>query len=184
MAAVCVFCASSVTVAQSYLDLARETGIRLAEAGHTLVSGGARVGMMGAVTSGARSAGGYTVGIIVEALAAVEIADTGSDELVVAGSMLDRKGQMIDRSDAFLVLPGGLGTLDELFEVWTTAGLGMHAKPVVVVNAGGFYDGLLTWLGRLVTLGMVREAALESLIIVDTLDGALAQLATSLKEVG
>ncbi len=146
MAAICVFCASSRTLDQRWLDLAAETGAELARRGHTLVSGGGCVGMMGALADGARSAGGRTVGVIPQSLVDLEVADLASDELLVTDSMASRKTLMIDKSDAFLTLPGGLGTLDELFEVWTTATLALHAKPMVLIDTDGFYRPLLDWL--------------------------------------
>ncbi|MDI5942744.1 TIGR00730 family Rossman fold protein, partial [Micromonospora sp. DH15] len=149
MAAICVFCASSRTLDQRWLDLAAETGREIARRGHTLVSGGGCVGMMGAVVDGARSAGGRTVGVIPQSLVDLEVADLASDELLVTASMADRKTLMIEKSDAFLTLPGGLGTLDELFEVWTTATLALHTKPMVLVDADGFYRPLLDWLTTL-----------------------------------
>jgi len=173
VAAVCVFCASSTTLDERWLGLARQVGAELAAAGHSLVSGGGRVGMMGTVAAGARSAGGHTLGVMPETLIAMEIADSESDELVVTDGMTDRKTVMIMRSDAFLILPGGLGTLDELFEVWTTATLGLHTKPVVVLDIDGFYTGLLDWLGGLVPLGFVRAAALESLTVAHSVAEAL-----------
>ena len=149
MAAICVFCASSRTLDQRWLDLAAETGAELARRGHTLVSGGGCVGMMGALADGARSAGGRTVGVIPQSLVDLEVADLASDELLVTDSMASRKTLMIDKSDAFLTLPGGLGTLDELFEVWTTATLALHAKPMVLIDTDGFYRPLLDWLDAL-----------------------------------
>ena len=128
MANICVFCASSERLEQRWLDLAFAVGAEIARRGHTLVSGGGCVGMMGAVTDGARSAGGRTVGIIPQALLDLEVADRAADELVVTADMADRKTAMVERSDAFLTLPGGLGTLDELFEVWTTATLAQHSQ--------------------------------------------------------
>jgi uncharacterized protein (TIGR00730 family) len=173
VAAVCVFCASSVTLDEHWLELARQVGAQLAAAGHSLVSGGGRVGMMGTVAAGARAADARTVGVIPESMINSEIPDTGSDELVITKDMAARKTVMIARSDAFLVLPGGLGTLDELFEVWTTGTLGLHAKPVVLLDIDGFYGGLLDWLRGLVATGFVRAAALESLVVVDSVAGAL-----------
>jgi uncharacterized protein (TIGR00730 family) len=164
MAAVCVFCASSTTIEQRWLDLAEETGRLLAERGHVLVSGGGCVGMMGTVADGARAGGGRTLGIIPQCLMDLEVADTSSDELIVTDDMSSRKNLMIVRSDAFLTLPGGLGTLDELFEVWTTATLGVHRKPMVLLDPDGFYDGLMTWLNGLVDSKFVRPAAMEMLV--------------------
>ncbi|GLY01025.1 MULTISPECIES: TIGR00730 family Rossman fold protein [Actinoplanes] len=173
MAAICVFCASSTTLEQRWLDLATETGRALAERGHTLVSGGGCVGMMGTVADGARSAGGHTLGIIPQCLVDLEVADIASDELVVTTDMGARKNVMIERSDAFITLPGGLGTLDELFEVWTTATLAVHRKPIVLLDPDGFYDGLVTWLGGLVDDKFVRPAAMEMLRVTRSVPEAL-----------
>jgi uncharacterized protein (TIGR00730 family) len=176
VAAVCVFCASSNTIDERWLELARQVGEQLAAAGHSLVSGGGRVGMMGTVAAGARSAEGYTLGVIPESMVAWEIADTGADELVVTDDMAARKSIMIDRSDAFLVLPGGLGTLDEFFEVWTTAMLGLHTKPVILLNVDGFYSGLLDWIATVALQGFVRTTAMDSLVVVNTMAEALDAL--------
>lgn len=173
VAAVCVFCASSSTLEQRWLDLATETGKELAARGHTLVSGGGRVGMMGAVADGARSGGAHTLGVIPQSLVDLEVADTASDELIVTGDMGARKNLMIERSDAFLALPGGLGTLDELFEVWTTATLDLHRKPIVLLDPDGFYAGLMAWLGGLAESRFVRRPALERITLVGTLPAAL-----------
>jgi uncharacterized protein (TIGR00730 family) len=180
MAAICVFCASSDTVEQRWLDLATETGRALAGRGHTLVSGGGRVGMMGTVAEGARSAGGHTLGIIPQCLIDMEVADTASDELIVTDDMGSRKNLMIDRSDAFLTLPGGLGTLDELFEVWTTATLAVHRKPIVVLDPDGFYDGLITWLNGLVATKFVRAGAMETVLVARSLPDALDAIEAAL----
>jgi uncharacterized protein (TIGR00730 family) len=172
VAAVCVFCASAATLPQRWLDLATETGRELAERGHTLVSGGGRVGMMGAVAEGARAGGAYTVGVIPQSLVALEVADTAADELIVTDDMGSRKDLMIDKSDAFLTLPGGLGTLDELFEVWTTATLHVHRKPIVLVDSDGFYAGLLSWLGGIAETEFVRRPALELVTVVGSVSAA------------
>jgi uncharacterized protein (TIGR00730 family) len=173
VAAVCVFCGSSTALDERWLELARAVGAGLAARGHSLVSGGGRVGMMGTVAEGARAGDAFTLGVIPEAMVAWEVADTGADELVVTDDMAARKTVMMARSDAFLVLPGGLGTLDELFEVWTTGMLGLHAKPVVLLDPDAFYAGLLAWVHGLVPLGFVRPGALEALTVVSTVDAAL-----------
>jgi len=180
VAAICVFCASSVTLDRRWLDLARETGLELGRRGHTLVSGGGRVGMMGTVAEGARAAGAHTLGVIPEALVALEVADTSADELTVTADMLSRKTVMIDKADAFLTLPGGLGTLDELFEVWTTATLGLHAKPMVLLDADGFYTGLVDWLRGLVPPGFVRGPGLDLLTVAGSVGEALDSIEGSL----
>lgn len=173
MASICVFCASSTTLEQRWLDLAYATGQALAERGHTLVSGGGRVGMMGAVADGVRAGGGHTLGVIPQCLVDWEVADTKADELIVTDDMGGRKNLMIARSDAFIALPGGLGTLDELFEVWTTATLNLHRKPIVLLDPDGFYEGLLSWLGRLADTEFVRHRALEMITVVSSIPAAL-----------
>jgi uncharacterized protein (TIGR00730 family) len=176
VAAICVFCASSRALDQHWLDLARQIGRELARRGHTLVSGGGCVGMMGAVADGARHGGARTYGVIPQSLVDLEVADTAADELAVTDGMASRKTLMIDKSDAFLVLPGGLGTLDELFEVWTTATLGLHRKPLVLLDAGNHYTGLLTWLQGLVAPGFVHAEALTQLVIVSTVEEAFSAI--------
>ncbi|MFF5174717.1 TIGR00730 family Rossman fold protein [Micromonospora sp. NPDC000089] len=180
MANVCVFCASSRTLDRRWLELATETGRELARRGHTLVSGGGRVGMMGAVTDGARAAGGRTLGVIPQALVDLEVADLSSDELLVTDTMAARKTLMIEKSDAFLTLPGGLGTLDELFEVWTTATLAMHAKPMVLVDADGFYRPLLDWLDDLGERRFLKPAGRALVTVVDSVPAALDALESRL----
>ncbi|GAB3089520.1 LOG family protein [Micromonospora schwarzwaldensis] len=173
MADVCVFCASSRTLDARWLALATETGAELARRGHTLVSGGGCVGMMGAVADGARAAGGRTLGVIPQSLVDLEVADLAADELLVTDGMASRKTLMVDRSDAFVTLPGGLGTLDELFEVWTTATLALHAKPMVLVDADGFYRPLLDWLGTLAERHFLKPAGLDLLMVADSVPAAL-----------
>jgi uncharacterized protein (TIGR00730 family) len=172
MTAIGVFCASSTLIDQRWLDLAYEVGAEIGRRGHALVSGGGRVGMMGAVAAGARSTGAHTLGIIPQLLVDWEVADTDSDELVVTDGMAGRKTLMIDKSDAFLILPGGLGTLDELFEVWTTATLALHTKPIVVLDRDGFFRGLLDWLHPLVPAGFVRPEAIEMLLVAGSVPAA------------
>ncbi|MET8233934.1 TIGR00730 family Rossman fold protein [Micromonospora sp. NPDC005298] len=180
MAAICVFCASSRTLDRRFLDLATETGAELARRGHTLVSGGGCVGMMGALADGARAAGGRTIGVIPQALVDLEVADLGSDELLVTDSMASRKTLMIEKSDAFLTLPGGLGTLDELFEVWTTATLALHRKPMVLVDADGFYRPLLDWLTTVTDQHFLKPAGLGLLTVAPTVPAALDALESAL----
>ncbi|MEV4350398.1 TIGR00730 family Rossman fold protein [Actinoplanes sp. NPDC049596] len=173
MAAIGVFCASSSTLEQKWLDLAANTGRELGARGHSLVSGGGCVGMMGALADGARAGGAHTLGVIPQSLVDLEVADLASDELIVTTDMGSRKNLMIERSDAFITLPGGLGTLDELFEVWTTATLDLHDKPIVLLDPEGFYDGLRAWLDQLADTAFVRSAALERVIIAKSIGAAL-----------
>ena len=172
MAAIGVFCSSSQRLAALWLNLAHDVGMELGRRGHTLVSGGGCVGMMGAVADGAREGGARTLGVIPQALVDLEVADHDADELIVTSGMAERKIIMMDKSDAFIVLPGGLGTLDELFEVWTTATLGMHDKPVVVLDSNGFYRGLAEWLRGLVSQNFVQSEALSMLLVAPDVPGA------------
>jgi uncharacterized protein (TIGR00730 family) len=176
MAAICVYCSSSETVDPVYRSLAVAVGQRIAADGHSLISGGGRVSMMGAVARAARAGGAHTTGVIPAHLMPLEVADTEADELIVVDTMRERKKIMDDRSDAFLALPGGLGTLEELFEVWTAGSLGMHAKPVVVLDPDGFYAPLWDYLELLRERGFVRDAALEMLCRTSTVDEAFAAL--------
>lgn len=172
MAAVCVYCASSSRVPQEYVDVATQVGAALAARGHSLVSGGGRVSMMGAVARAARAGGARTVGVIPRALVDVEVGDTDG-VLVVTADMRERKGLMDERSDAFLCLAGGIGTLEELFEVWTSRSLGMHVKPVVVLDTDGLYAPLRLQLEVMADRGFVRPQALAALQWATTVDEAL-----------
>jgi uncharacterized protein (TIGR00730 family) len=177
MTAICVYCSSSETIDPSYRSLATAVGARLAADGYTLVSGGGRVSMMGAVARAARAGGAHTVGVIPAHLVPLEVADTDADELIVVDTMRERKRVMDERADAFLALPGGIGTLEELFEVWTAHTLDMHAKPVVVLDPDGFYAPLWQFLDGLRAAGFVRAAALEMLQRTTNVVAAFAALA-------
>ena len=174
--AVCVYCASGPTHPE-LLALAERLGAEIADRGWTLVSGGGNVSAMGAVAHGARSRGGRTVGVIPKALVHRELADVDADELIVTDTMRERKQVMEDRSDAFVVLPGGIGTLEEFFEAWTAGYLGMHDKPLVMLDPHGHYDGLLAWLHTLVDTGYVQQAALDRLVVASDVDQAIAACA-------
>jgi uncharacterized protein (TIGR00730 family) len=170
--AVCVYCASGPTHPE-LLALAEEVGAAIADRGWTLVSGGGNVSAMGALAGAARARGGHTVGVIPKALLHREVADVDADELVVTDTMRERKQIMEDRADAFIALPGGIGTLEEFFEAWTAGYLGMHDKPVVMLDPFGHYTGLLTWLCGLIDTGYVAPGALDRLVVVDDVDTAL-----------
>jgi uncharacterized protein (TIGR00730 family) len=162
VAAVCVFCSSSGRIDASYVGLATAVGSELARRGHTLVSGGGSVSCMGAVARAARAGGAHTVGVIPQALVDLEVADHDADELVVTPDMRARKGAMDDRADAFLTLPGGLGTLEELLEIWVSRTLAMHGKPVVVLDPDGLYEPLRHQVELLTERGFVRAAARDT----------------------
>jgi len=153
---VCVYCGSSSGVAERYLDVAREMGRCLAGRGIGVVFGGGRVGMMGAVADAALEADGEVYGVIPEQLKELELAHEGLTELHVVDSMHTRKVKMADLSDAFVALPGGWGTIEEIFEITTWTQLGYHRKPVGLLNAHGYYDGLLTFLTHAADEGFIR----------------------------
>jgi uncharacterized protein (TIGR00730 family) len=169
---VCVYCASG-PVDQTYLDLAAAVGAEIGRRGWQLVSGGGNVSMMGAIADAARAAGAHTVGVIPKALVHREVADVDADELIVTDTMRERKRIMEDRADAFITLPGGIGTLEELFETWTAGYLGMHHKPVVLLDPGGHFAGLLTWLESMVDTGFVARRALDGLQVTSDIADAL-----------
>ncbi len=171
--ALCVYCGSNPTVPRGYLDLADEVGAGLAARGWSLVWGGSAASMMGAVARAARRGGAATVGVIPRGLVEREVADPAAGELVVVDTMRERKREMDDRADAFLALPGGLGTCEELFEVWTSRYLGMHAKPVVLLDPDDHWEGLLNWVRELASRGFATEASLGALVVVRTVEEAL-----------
>ncbi|AWB23693.1 TIGR00730 family Rossman fold protein [Methylobacterium currus] len=161
----CVFCGSSDGARPLYREAATALGRHFADSGIELVYGGGKVGLMGAVADGALSAGGRVTGIIPQSLVEKETAHLGLTELRVVASMHERKALMADLADGFVALPGGLGTFEEMFEVWTWAQLGYHRKPLAVFNAGGFFDGLLGFLDSVVAEGFVREPHRAMLIV-------------------
>jgi hypothetical protein len=180
MPTICVYCSSSEQIDPAYVRLAADFGAALAAAGYDLVSGGGRVSMMGAVAHAARAGGAHTVGVIPAHLIPYEVADTDADELVVVETMRERKRIMDERSDAFVALPGGIGTLEELFEMWTSRSLGMHGKPVLVLDVDGFYEPLWAYLNSLRDKGFVRHAALDELVHVRNVGAAMTALADRL----
>lgn len=154
-----MFCSSSTRIDASYLEVAAEVGTEIGRRGHSLVSGGGALSSMGAVARAARTAGAHTVGVIPEPLLELEVGDLAADELLVVKDMRERKGVMDDRAEAFLTLAGGLGTLEELTEVWTAKFLGMHVKPVVVLDTDGLYAPLREQVALMVGRGFLREDA-------------------------
>ncbi len=153
---VAVFCASAMGVDEVYRRDAEELGGELARRGIGLVYGGAKVGLMGVVAEACLRGGGTVVGVIPEVLVDKEVAHDGLTELHVTTTMHTRKALMADRSDAFLILPGGFGTMEEMFEVLAWQTLDLHRKPIVLLNTAGFYDALLAWLDDAVEAGMLR----------------------------
>lgn len=183
MASICVYCASSEDIHPKYVELAAAVGARIAADGHSLVSGGGRTSMMGAVARAAREGGAHTLGVIPEQLVTLEVADTDADELIVVKGMRERKRIMEDSADGFIALPGGIGTMEELFEVWTTHSLGMLGKPVVVLDPDGFYDPLWSFIHSLHERGFVRPAALRVLHRATSIDDAFAPFSVRIEDV-
>lgn len=164
---VCVYCGSNVGVRTEYADAARRLARHLAASGVGIVYGGASRGIMGILADEMLVAGGEVVGVIPQALKAREIAHGGLTELHVVNSMHERKAMMAERSDAFVALPGGFGTLEEIVEMLTWAQLQIHAKPCALLNVAGYFDGLLAYLNHAVAEGFVRPQHREMLLVAE-----------------
>ena len=158
---VCVYCGSRPGALPAYAELAREVGQWIGRHGGQLVYGGGRNGLMGLVADATLQAGGRVVGVIPKALVEKEWAHHGCTELHIVDSMHERKRLMAERADAFLALPGGIGTFEEFFEVWTWRQLGYHDKPVGLLNSGGYYDGLLAFLRASVQAEFMNDWQME-----------------------
>lgn len=169
----CVYCAASDRVDEGYRELAHTLGGEAARRGIRLVFGAGSVGLMGALAEGALAQNGHIIGIIPEHLERRELGHRGISEYIVVDSMHSRKRAMFDRSDAFAVLPGGLGTLDEAFEVITWRQLGLHEKPIFLVNGNGFWDPLLALVRHLRTEGFLHQRPERLFKVVDGIDELL-----------
>jgi len=176
MARICVFCGSSPGLSPAYSETAAEVGRRIAEGGDGLVYGGGSRGLMGALADAALAAGGHVVGVIPEALAKGEAAHDRLTKLHVVPSMHARKALMAEISDAFLVLPGGLGTLDELFEIVTWAQLGVHDKPIGLLNVSGYFEPLVRLIDHVIREGFVPEESRRLLLISDSPEDLLQDM--------
>lgn len=153
---IAVFCGSYAGLDPAFVATATALGQAIAASGRTLVYGGSCLGLMGAVADAALAAGGRVVGVVPRALLTKEVAHAGLSELVVVESMNARKAEMAARADAFVAMAGGLGTLDELFEIWTWAQLGLHAKPIGLLGPAAFFAPLVGYLDQLVAAGFLR----------------------------
>ena len=172
---ICVFCGSSDGSSPLYGSMAADLGRRIASKGITLVYGGGNVGTMGAMAEAAMKEGGRVIGIIPVRLH--EMVDhLELSELLVVKDMHERKALMEEKADAFITLPGGIGTMEELFEVWAWRYIGYHSKPVGLVNAGGFYDDLLAMLTRMTREGFLKASMLEDLCVASSPEGILSAL--------
>lgn len=173
MKSICVYCGSSPGTDPAFLDEAIRCGTRIAEAGLTLVYGGGKVGLMGAVADAALAAGGRVVGVMPVDLVNQEIAHRGLTELRVVASMHERKLAMAELSDGFLCLPGGPGTFEEIFEQWTWALLGIHAKPCGFVNVGGYYDLMAATIQQMADKGFLAQSYVDMLVYADSTEAAI-----------
>jgi len=176
MKRITVFCASSFGTEKIYEEQAILVGKTLAEQDIELVYGGANVGLMGAVADGALNAGGKVIGVLPNFLRSKEIAHLGLTELVLVESMHERKTKMNDLCDGVIALPGGFGTLEELFEMLTWAQLGLHKKPIAILNINGFYDSLIELLQTMTEKGLLKEVNREMLLVSDSIYDLLEKM--------
>jgi hypothetical protein len=174
---ICVFCGASPGRGAAYLDLAASVGAGLAELGIGLVYGGGRVGLMGAVADAALAAGGEAIGVIPRRLVDRELAHPGLTELHVVGSLHERKAKMAELADAFIALPGGLGTLEELAEVASWAQLELHDKPIGLLSPAGYWEPFLGWLDHAVAEGFIAPQHRRLVAIDEDLNALLARFA-------
>ena len=178
MQRICVFCGSQVGRRDLYRQVTEELGEHLVQRGYSLVYGGGHVGLMGVIADAVLRAGGEVIGVIPEAMVAREVAHSGVTNMHVVTSMHARKARMVDLADAFIALPGGYGTLEELFEIITWAQLGIHQKPIGLLNAGGYFDALTMLVEQAITEGFVRQEHRQLTVMADdpaALLDALAQ---------
>ena len=168
-----VYCGSAAGVDPAFAQVTRDLGKLMAERGIDLVYGGGRLGLMGIIADTVLEHGGKVYGVIPEALVAHEVAHLGCTELFKVADMHQRKAKMTELCDAFVALPGGIGTLDELFEAWTWNALGYHAKPFALLNEDGFWDELIAFLDTATTSGFVSPARRAQLLVARTPDEAI-----------
>lgn len=174
---VCVFCGASPGRNPAYLQAATSLGQALARSGIGLVYGGAQVGLMGALADGALAEGGEVIGVLPRALQEREVAHPGLTTLHIVDSMHARKAKMSELAEGgYIALPGGLGTLEELFEVWTWSGLGDHSKPMALLNVEGFFDPMLAFLAHVAQEGFLRESYRSALLVDDEIEALLESL--------
>jgi len=177
MKAVCVFCGSNIGRNPAYVEAANSVGTALARSGLKLVYGGGKVGLMGAVADAVIAAGGRADGVMPRALVEREIAHAGLAELHVVETMHQRKMMMSDLADAFVALPGGAGTLEEFFEQWTWALLGIHRKPCGLLNVADYFGPLITMMQNIVAEGFIAERYVEMLVIESEIEPMLKRFA-------
>lgn len=167
MKRICVFCGSSAGTDPVHAEAARRLGQEIARRGLGLVYGGGHIGLMGIVADAALAGGGEVIGVIPQALADLEVAHNGLSALHVTRSMHERKAMMADLADGFIALSGGIGTFEELFEIWTWGQLGVHSKPVGLLNIAGFYDPLIAFLDSVVSSGFLSQRHRDMLVLAN-----------------
>ncbi|NKB34035.1 MAG: TIGR00730 family Rossman fold protein [Pseudomonadales bacterium] len=165
MKRICVYCGSAVGASPVYVEAAERLAVELVERNIELVYGGAQVGVMGAIANAVLNAGGTVIGVLPVGLFRTEVPHAGLTELVEVNSLHERKAKMAELSDAFIALPGGLGTLEELFEILTWAQLGLHKNPVGLLNINGFYDKLLEYLNHAAAEKFIRPQHRDMLVV-------------------
>jgi len=176
MKSITVFCASSFGTEEIYKEQAVLLGQTLAKQNIKLIYGGANVGLMGAVADGVLNAGGEAIGVLPDFLRSKEIAHLGLTELIFVESMHERKTKMNDLCEGVIALPGGFGTLEELFEMLTWAQLGLHKKPIAILNINGFYDSLIELTQTMVEKGLLKDVNQKMLLVSDNIDDLLNQM--------
>lgn len=175
MKRIAVFCGSSSGLDKRYELNAKVLGKKLALKEIDIVYGGASVGLMGALANGAISEGGKVIGVLPNFLKHKEITHLNLSQLIIVDSMHERKAKMHELSDGFIALPGGFGTLEEVFEVLTLAQLGLHQKPIALVNVGGYYNNLLQFVEQMVTKGFLKKAFKDMIIVSENIDDILVK---------
>lgn len=173
---VCVYCGSGIGTQAAYAAAAKGLGEMLAAKGMTLVFGGGSVGLMGVIANAALQAGGHVVGVIPHGLRSEELAHEGVSEMIAVDSMHKRKQRMVELADAFIALPGGIGTMDELFETWTWLQLGIHNKPIGLMNVDGYYDPLIDFLRQMSARGFLGQVHLDCLLVDDNVERLVDRL--------
>ncbi len=177
-----VYCGSSEGKDPRFAAIARDLGRAMGERGIGLVYGGGRLGLMGIIADAVLDAGGEAHGVIPEALWELEVAHTGLTSLNTVRTMHERKAKMTELCDGFVALPGGVGTLDELFEAWSWNALGYHSKPFALLNVAGYWDSLVALMDHITAQGFVSEARREQLLVADEPEEAIDKLARACAE--
>lgn len=171
-----VYCGASAGTNPRFAEVAKALGVEMVDRGIGLVYGGGRLGLMGVVADAVMNAGGEAYGVIPQALIDLEVAHTGLTELHLVNTMHERKAMMTELTDAFVAIPGGIGTLDELFEAWSWNALGYHAKPFALLNVDGFWDGMISFLDNVTASGFMSQARRDQLLVSDGIGDVIDRL--------